>query len=93
MRRGMIFLFGGEPFDKLKALSEVEGRPPNKKGSFISKHVLSVPRIAIKGSLEFIAEGRDFMMRSSSPDRIIRKFSQRPLRLHGEPGFRRSTFE
>jgi hypothetical protein len=38
----MIFLFGGEPFDKLKALNKVEGRPPNKKASFISKHALSI---------------------------------------------------
>jgi hypothetical protein len=34
------FLFGGEPFDKpldkLKALSKVEGIPPNKKVSVLS---------------------------------------------------------
>jgi hypothetical protein len=32
-RREPDFLFGGEPFDKLKALSKAEGRPPNKKAS------------------------------------------------------------
>ena len=32
-RREVIFLFGGEPFDRLKALSKVEGKPPNKKPS------------------------------------------------------------
>ena len=26
-------LFGGEPLDKLKALSKAEGRPPNKRAS------------------------------------------------------------
>jgi hypothetical protein len=28
-------LFGGEPFDKLKALSKVEEMPPNKKASVL----------------------------------------------------------
>ncbi len=41
----MTFPFGGEPFDrpfnKLKALSKVEGRPPNKKLSSMSKHTLA----------------------------------------------------
>jgi len=32
-----IFLFGGEPFDRLKALSKVEGIPPNKKGFAIEE--------------------------------------------------------
>jgi hypothetical protein len=40
-RRGMTFPFCGEPFDKLKALSKVEGRPPNKKHSSMSKHTLA----------------------------------------------------
>jgi len=49
----MTFLFGGEPFDKpfdklkavndieqLKALSKAEGTPPNKKSSSMLKHAL-----------------------------------------------------
>ena len=32
-------------------------------------------------------EGREFMIRSSSPDRIITKFPPRSLRLRGERGF------
>jgi hypothetical protein len=32
-RRETNFLFGGEPLDKLKALSKAEGRPQNKKAS------------------------------------------------------------
>jgi len=49
----MTFLFGGEPFDKpfdklkavndieqLKALSKAEGTPPNKRPSSMLKHAL-----------------------------------------------------
>jgi hypothetical protein len=61
-------------------------RPPNKKPRFYNP-------VAMKRDFEFIPEGRGFMIRSPSPDQIIRTFPQRPLRLRGKPGFSQSTFE
>ena len=59
----------------------------------MSKHAIFRRLIVMKRNFESIPEGREFMIRSPSPDRIIRTFTQRSLRLGGEPGFRQSTFE
>jgi hypothetical protein len=50
-----IFLFGAEPFDRLKALSKAEGRPPNEKAS--------VPTAS-----DLIPKGAEFLRRPRTPE-------------------------
>ena len=66
--RGMILLFGGE-------------RPPNKKALFYVRTGITRTPIARICNFESIPGGRECMIRSTSPDRIIRTFPQRSLRL------------
>jgi len=65
-----MFLFGGE-------------RPPNKKPSFISNHAYFAGPFAMKRNFESIPEGREFMIRSSSPACVVGAASawRRPDRI------------
>jgi hypothetical protein len=89
-RREINFLFGGLP--ARSRFGEGRGEAAKWKGSLSCQNMHYSESRLIKRNFESIPEGQGFMIRSPSPDRIIRKFPQRSLRLCDEPGFNRVAY-